>query len=128
VWIGIHASCHGIFRLDRQPPVLKHPDSYESAVREVFQKRRAVAADDLTETGGAEEITLTVQQIASHSHPLLDTSAFATVATPQNNVPASASVVNVDAYGTDQPPTPVSPATISTTGGSQPHSKQGLVS
>jgi len=117
-----------MFRLERQPPVLKHWDSYVVAGGEVFQKRRTAAADHLAETGGAEEIKLTVQQIASHSHPLLGTSAFATVATPQNNVPASASVVNVDAYGTDQPPTPVSPATISTTGGSQPHSKQGLVS
>ena len=75
----------------------------------------------LAETGGAETITLTVNQITQHSHPLLATSSFATVTTVQNNVPAAASVVNIDAYGTDQPVTPVSPASITPTGGSQPH-------
>ena len=76
----------------------------------------------LAETGGAEEITLTVQQIAAHNHALLGTSGFATVTTTQNNVPAAASVVNIDAYGTDAPTTPVSPASIGAVGGSQPHS------
>src|SRR4051795_8047045 len=60
----------------------------------------------LAETGGVEEITLTVSQIPAHSHPLLGTGNLATVTSPQGNVAAKASVVNVSAYGTDQPTTP----------------------
>jgi microcystin-dependent protein len=74
----------------------------------------------LAETGGVEEVTLTVSQIPAHSHPLLATNALATTASPQGNVPAAASVVNVDAYGTDQPVAAVAPS-ITSTGGSQPH-------
>src|SRR5918993_83919 len=36
----------------------------------------------LAETGGAEQITLTVQQIAAHSHPLIATTSVATQETP----------------------------------------------
>src|SRR5438046_2005127 len=43
----------------------------------------------LAETGGAEEITLTVQQIPAHSHPLLGTTSIASGNAPANNVPAS---------------------------------------
>jgi microcystin-dependent protein len=75
----------------------------------------------LAETGGVEEITLTVSQIPAHSHPLLATGNLATVTSPQGNVAAKASVVNVSAYGTDQPTTPVSPASVTAVGGSQPH-------
>ena len=38
------------------------------------------------ETGGAEEITLTVNQIAAHSHPLLPTANVANQSSPLNNV------------------------------------------
>ena len=75
----------------------------------------------LAETGGVEEVTLTISQIPAHSHALLATNNFASTTTPQNNVAAAASVVNVDAYGTDQPVSTVSPNSISSTGGSQPH-------
>ena len=75
----------------------------------------------LAETGGAEQLTLTTQQIPSHGHGLLATANFATAATPQGNAPAAASVVNVDAYGTDQPQTTVGAGSIGATGGSQPH-------
>src|ERR1700754_1558368 len=50
----------------------------------------------LAETGGAEEITLTVQQIAAHSHPMLVSSAFGTLPTPQSNVLAA--LTNIDLY------------------------------
>ena len=43
---------------------------------------------NLAETGGAEEITLTVQQIPAHGHPFLASSAGANASTPQNNVVA----------------------------------------
>ncbi len=75
----------------------------------------------LAETGGAEEITLTVSQIPAHSHPLLGTGNFADKPSPQGNVMAALGVPNVFPYGTDQPTTPVSPASVSPVGGSQPH-------
>jgi microcystin-dependent protein len=75
----------------------------------------------LAETGGVETVTLTVSQIAAHSHALLGTGNFATVTSPQGNVASKASVVNISAYGTDQPTTPVSPASVGPAGGSQPH-------
>ena len=75
----------------------------------------------LADTGGAEEITLTVQQIPAHSHPLLGTSNFATTTSAQGNVAAAASVVNVSAYGSDQPIAAVNPQSIGAVGGSQPH-------
>jgi microcystin-dependent protein len=62
-----------------------------------------------------------VSQIPAHSHPLMGSGNTATTTTPQGNVGAKAGVVNVSAYGTDQPTTPVSPASVSSVGGSQPH-------
>jgi microcystin-dependent protein len=75
----------------------------------------------LAQTGGAETVTLTAQQIPAHSHALSGTSNFATASSPQGGVPAAASVANVSAYGTDQPTSPVSPSSVSAVGGSQPH-------
>src|SRR4051795_5151901 len=43
----------------------------------------------LAETGGAEEITLTVNQIAAHSHPLLASSDPASSGNPADQVVAS---------------------------------------
>src|SRR5512134_1239970 len=40
----------------------------------------------LAETGGAEEITLTTQQIPAHTHQLLGSGALATTNAPANNV------------------------------------------
>src|ERR1044071_4933411 len=39
----------------------------------------------LAETGGAEEITLTVSQIAAHSHPFLATNDTASATNPSGN-------------------------------------------
>src|SRR5262245_17504567 len=50
----------------------------------------------LAETGGAEEITLTVNQIAAHSHPMLVSSAFGNLPTAQSNVLAA--LTNIDLY------------------------------
>jgi|SRR6185295_3543690 len=74
----------------------------------------------LAETGGAEEITLTVSQIPSHSHSALATLNPATDTNPQNNI-LSKTLVNVSAYGQDAPLTALNPSTISPVGGSQPH-------
>jgi len=75
----------------------------------------------LAETGGVETVTLTVSQIPAHSHPLLATGNFATTTSPQSQVAAKTSVANVSPYGTDQPTTAVSPSSICSVGGSQPH-------
>ena len=73
----------------------------------------------LAETGGAEEITLTVSQIASHTHALLASSAIGTQPTGQANLIAK--LTNVDLYSGDDPDTNMSPNCVGSTGGSQPH-------
>jgi microcystin-dependent protein len=75
----------------------------------------------LAETGGAEEITLTVQQIASHSHPFLATNNTASGNAPTDNSPAGSTGATIFPYGTDQPLTNLAPSSISPVGGSQPH-------
>src|ERR1051326_978377 len=73
----------------------------------------------LAETGGAEEITLTVSQIPAHSHPLLCNSGGAADANPQNDVMAEQ--LAVSAYQSQPPTTPMATQLINSTGGSQPH-------
>src|SRR5215210_4187096 len=75
----------------------------------------------LAETGGAEEITLTVQEIPAHGHPFLATNALAATNAPANNVLAQSTGSTIFPYGTDQPLTSLHPNTISPVGGSQPH-------
>jgi microcystin-dependent protein len=75
----------------------------------------------LAETGGAEEITLTVQQVPAHSHPMLGSAAIANTNSPQNAVLASGSGTTIFPYGTDQPTTNLNAGSISPVGGSQPH-------
>jgi microcystin-dependent protein len=76
----------------------------------------------LAETGGAEEITLTVQQIPAHSHPLLASTSAPTQSTPPGNVTASNTPTNI--YRTLVPPPPMqnlAPGAVGPVGGSQPH-------
>jgi microcystin-dependent protein len=73
----------------------------------------------LAETGGAEEITLTVNQIPSHSHPLVAADAAGDQINPANNVPANS--FNVTPYINDAPDNNFNAGAISLTGGSQPH-------
>lgn len=73
----------------------------------------------LAETGGAEEITLTVQQIPAHSHPMLASSATASQTTPQTTLLATPTVPDLYRVGTAN--TPLAPQSIGSTGGSQPH-------
>jgi microcystin-dependent protein len=73
----------------------------------------------LAETGGAEEITLTVNQIPAHSHPELANSQPANQNQPSAQLLAQAATV--DAYVTSGPFVALSPASISPVGGSQPH-------
>jgi microcystin-dependent protein len=73
----------------------------------------------LAETGGTEEVTLTVAQIASHTHPLLGSLAPATDPNPANNILATTTQMEI--YYADNPDTNMSPQAIGFTGGSQPH-------
>ncbi len=73
----------------------------------------------LAETGGAEEITLTVQQIPAHSHPFLVTTNLATLPSPQDHMLAKSTAANIYREGTAA--SPLNPGSIGPTGGSQPH-------
>jgi microcystin-dependent protein len=75
----------------------------------------------LAETGGAEDITLTKDQIPAHSHPYLATTNQASAAAPQNGLLALLPLATITAYGTDAPLTTLPPQSISPVGGSQPH-------
>lgn len=73
----------------------------------------------LAESGGAEEITLTVQQIPAHSHPLLAANAVANDPNPNNNVLGESSAVSL--YQSGAPAAAMAAQSIVATGGSQPH-------
>src|SRR5436190_12691724 len=73
----------------------------------------------LAETGGAEEITLTVQQIPAHSHALLASTATGTQNAPSNNVTASSPSVTL--YIQDVTDSNMAPSAVGAIGGSQPH-------
>lgn len=73
----------------------------------------------LAETGGVEQVTLTVNQIPIHNHPMLASADPATVPNPQNNV--AAATATATPYFNIQPGTALSPQSISPVGGSQPH-------
>jgi microcystin-dependent protein len=75
----------------------------------------------LAETGGAEEITLTVSQIAAHSHPFLATANLSSTSSPTGSLPAGINVFGVAPYGSDAPRTTLLPNSIGSVGGSQPH-------
>lgn len=75
----------------------------------------------LAEMGGAEEITLKVAEIASHTHTLLGSSNNVSSATPTDNVVATIPIFGVRAYGTDRPSTNLIPSAVGPVGGSQPH-------
>ena len=73
----------------------------------------------LAETGGAEEITLTVQQIPAHCHPLLALDRPRQLEHPCREPAGRDNDDNL--YIDDAPNSNLSPVAISPTGGSQPH-------
>ena len=73
----------------------------------------------LAETGGAEQVTLTVQQIAAHTHPLVCSTNIANDANPLNNLLAECS--SADPYATFPPTVAMAPQSVTPVGGSQPH-------
>jgi microcystin-dependent protein len=73
----------------------------------------------LAEAGGAEEVTLTVQQIPAHTHPLLATTAVGTASSPSGSVLAASGSSNV--YRPGPAGALMSNQTVGVVGGSQPH-------
>jgi microcystin-dependent protein len=73
------------------------------------------------QTGGVEGVTLTTQQIPSHSHPLLASTGLATGTTPPtNNVTGTTGGIQI--YRNATPGALMSNLAVSQTGGNQPHS------
>ena len=75
----------------------------------------------LAETGGAEEITLTVNQIAAHSHPFLATNDLSNAVGPGGNLVGTTNVAKKIYASAASPVSPMAPQSIGPTGGSQPH-------
>ena len=72
----------------------------------------------LAETGGAEEITLTVSQVPAHTHAWLASEAAANALTPAGNMPAEATK---RFYVSPTSVSAMAPNAMGPTGGSQPH-------
>jgi microcystin-dependent protein len=73
----------------------------------------------LAETGGAEEITLTVNQIPAHSHPQLASAGPGSANNPGGNVTGESAAVKV--YVSEAPTAGLNAAAVAAVGGSQPH-------
>lgn len=69
--------------------------------------------------GGAEKVTLTVNQMPSHRHPFQGTATPATTRDPVGNSPAEA---QADVYAEDLSPFTLASQAVTNTGGSQSHS------
>ncbi len=74
----------------------------------------------LAETGGVEDVTLTVSQIPAHSHPFLASSVAGNSSSPQGNTVAQTDGT-IGLYIADPPGVNMDPAAITPVGGSQPH-------
>ena len=74
----------------------------------------------LAETGGVEEVTLTVSQIPSHSHVPVASSNNGNQASPSQNVWA-ASPLNQFSNAAPNSNVKFDPTAVGSTGGSQPH-------
>ena len=74
----------------------------------------------LAETGGAEEITLTVNQVPAHAHPFLASTSSGTTANAQGGLLCSSPSILLYIEG-QGPDTSLNPAAVGPVGGSQPH-------
>jgi microcystin-dependent protein len=74
----------------------------------------------LAETGGAEEITLTPNQIPAHTHALVASASAGSLNSPSGAVFSEPSVLNP--YIEDVTAVSLSPQAMTSVGGSQPHS------
>src|ERR1700730_8756753 len=76
----------------------------------------------LAETGGVEDVTLTVSQIPAHSHPFLATTDGVSGSSPSGSVLGAMTIPLNELYVPAAGTVALSPNAISGTGGSQPHS------
>ncbi|MBB4098241.1 phage tail protein [Sphingomonas kyeonggiensis] len=74
----------------------------------------------IADKAGAEEVTLSPSQIPSHTHALLGSAGNGSQSTPENNVLASSTLARL--YTGNTPSLAMAPNSISSIGGSQPHS------
>jgi microcystin-dependent protein len=73
----------------------------------------------LAQQGGVEEVTLTLNQIPAHTHPMLATSTPGSTNTPVNSLYAETSAINL--YIEDVTNANMGAGAISSVGGTQPH-------
>lgn len=73
----------------------------------------------LAETGGVEEVTLTMQQIPSHSHPMLASNVNGSTSLPENSLFAKST--SNEPYSPFNGSVALRAGSIAPTGGSQPH-------
>ena len=73
----------------------------------------------LAQTGGVENVTLTVQQMPVHNHPLLGSKDTGAQNTPIGFVPAASNIVSI--YSAAVPANTMAAQMLLPTGGSQPH-------
>jgi microcystin-dependent protein len=74
----------------------------------------------LAETGGVEEVTLSVNQIPAHAHAFIGTSSTASATSPANNAVASPSTIDLYRPGS-VPSAGMAANALTAQGGSQPH-------
>ena len=74
----------------------------------------------LAETGGVEQVTLTVNQIPNHTHSFLTSNAPGTQSNPAGAVPGQSPSVTL--YIEEAPTVSLNAVAVSPGGGSQPHS------
>jgi microcystin-dependent protein len=76
----------------------------------------------LAQAAGEEQVTLTTQQMPTHTHQMLGSTDLGNSSSVANAVPASLPAAgNPLAYGTTVPPGNIDPSSIGGDGGSQPH-------
>jgi microcystin-dependent protein len=75
----------------------------------------------LAEQGGVESVTLTTQQLPSHTHTLQASTSQASSTSPANQALAVTQAATITPYGTDRPTVTLAASSVSTVGGNQPH-------
>jgi microcystin-dependent protein len=76
---------------------------------------------NLAQNGGSEQVTLTVNQIPAHTHSFQASGNPASSSSPANQLPAITQSATITPYGTDAPLVQLSPNSVGSVGGSQPH-------
>jgi microcystin-dependent protein len=93
-----------------------------AAMVPVHMGSNGVSTYTIGENGGASSVTLNVNQIPSHNHPLNATSSGQQQAPSNGTMPADATPANAHVYGPyGAAPTQLAAGTIAVAGGSQPH-------